>query len=235
VAIVLYLMLNPEPQEFKSSILLIDTGPLTDHAAFWGSWAAFYFCLIGIMMKSKQPDDSAQERARQHQITQIEDKLARARQAYRRGSTSLYALTALCACCSFFLYTKLPATLTGPTFWQLQSLFICIPVFAAIFYGMGARVPLTTLLSIANSPLKRVYTVSVVFFSLTATGMCLALMVNHMAEPLMASLRDNSIMQQTHRVSAPGASSQHGNSNDQAAHDPAITEQGEEMRTTTRS
>jgi hypothetical protein len=60
-------------------------------------------------------------------------------------------------------------------------------------------------------------------------------MVNHMAEPLMASLRDNSIMQQTHRVSAPGASSQHGNSNDQAAHDPAITEQGEEMRTTTRS
>lgn len=188
VAILLYLGLNPTPDLLSDSILIVDTSPLEDHAAFWTGWGLFYLVLITLITRNKSGGEPGSETARQKQIAKVEHKVQQARQAYRKGCLSLYGLTALCAGCCFLLYVKLPPDLAKSNFWPLLGIFTSIPVLAVVFYGMGARVPLTTLLSIANTRLKRLYTLSVVFFSITATGMCLALMLNRFAEPLFTHL-----------------------------------------------
>lgn len=183
LAILLYLTFNPEPRILSTSALTLDTGALLEHGGFWISWAVFYCVLVWLVIKHNHTDTPMDESVRQRQIRAIEQKQQQAREAYRKGSLPLYALTAFCASCGFLLYTRLPAHQTESTFWQLQGMLTCIPMLAAVFYGMGLRVPVTSLLSIANSRLKSLYTVSVIFFSVTATGMCLALLAHGLASP----------------------------------------------------
>jgi hypothetical protein len=195
LAVLLYLGFNPEPNLLSQSALIVDTRPILEHASFWGSWVVSYILLLVLVVKHDQGQDASNEPARQKQISEIEQKQRCARQAYRRSCLSLYSLTGLCATCGFLLYARLPANATHVTFWQLQGLLSTIPFLAVIFYGMGVRIPITTLLSIANSHLKRAYTVSVIFFSVTAAGMCLALLANRVAAPALSALQETTAMQ----------------------------------------
>lgn len=212
VAVLLFLALTPKPDVITNSFLVIDTSPLADHAAFWTGWGIFYFVLITLITRHNTGIEPGHESARQAQISRVEHKLQRARQAYRKGSLSLYGLTALCAGCCFLLYVKLPSHVAHANFWPLLSIFTGIPVLAAVFYGMGARVPLTTLLSIANTRLKQLYTLSVVFFTITATGMCAALALNRFAEPLLTHLANSTSIQAIAAPAEVGSSAHPRNS-----------------------
>lgn len=188
IGVLLYLALNPTPELMHNNLLIIDTSPLSDHGAFWSGWALFYGVLLFLVSKNNAAGDAAHELARQKQIESVEHKVQHARQAYRKGCLSLYVLSAFSAFCCFLLFLKLPADFVQTNYWQLLGVFMSIPALAVMFYGMGIRVPITTLLSIANTRLKRLYTLSVIFFSITATVMCGALMLNRLAPPILTQI-----------------------------------------------
>ncbi|MEJ2668838.1 MAG: DUF4407 domain-containing protein [Gammaproteobacteria bacterium] len=199
VSVILYLLLKPVTHTVDGAdLLILNRQPLFDHGNFWIGWCLFSLIVLYGSYRTHLKDSSTPSEkntlARQQQIQELENRVAQGQQAYRNSIASLYSLAAACALCSFVLCIQLATALDRQIFWILHCALMSIPAAAVLLASSGLRIPITAVLSIANSRLKRLYTLIVVFVSATATAMCLLLLLSQLHIPPEPHATDNAVM-----------------------------------------